>query len=138
MISVDERRDLFGYQFLDRKKLDYSLDSLRHIDEFLEQIRQNPGIEKAWSDVVVRVGAYLGEVIRRNSTNHAWYWIDFESAKSLDPTACEAFGEGIGMTAVLYSGKREFALPFKQVEQRLRHECRENLLGFARTIISWK
>jgi hypothetical protein len=138
MASVDEGRGIFGFQYLDRKKLDYSLDSLRHVDEFLEQIRHNQGIEKAWSDVVTWVGAYLGEVIRRNSTNHAWYWIDFESAKSLDPTTCEVFREGISTTGVLYSGNREFALPFKQVEQRLRHECIEDLLGFARTIISWK
>ena len=138
LVPVDKGRAIFGFEYLDRKKLNYSLDSLRHVDEFLGQIRQNNGIEEAWSDVVARVGAYLGEVIRRNATNHAWYWIDYESAKSLDPKVCEALGAVIGTTAVLFSGNREFAFPLMQVERRLRQACGDDLLSFAETMLSWK
>ncbi len=137
-LVADKGPVVFGARYLDRKKLDYGRDSLRYVDAFLAQIRQSHGMEDAWSDVVIRVGAYVGEVIRRNSIHHAWYWIDFDSAKILDPTACAAFGGGVGMAALLFSGNREFALPLVQVERRLRRTGDDDLLSFAETMISWK
>lgn len=40
---------------------------IRPYDAFLVQVRQSHGMEEAWSDIVIRIGAYVGEVIRRNS-----------------------------------------------------------------------
>lgn len=137
MVANDTGKALFGFRYLDPKRLDYSIDSLRHVNEFLDQIRRDQGIEEAWPDVVVRVGAYLGEVIRRNSTKHAWCWIDYDAAHFLDPTAVEVFGKVIGTTAVLYSGAREFALPLEQVARYLRNGYREDLVRFAQTILAW-
>ena len=135
---VDNGPAIFGALYLDRKKLDYGCDSLRHVDSFLAQVRQSHGMEEAWADVVLRVGAYVGEVIRRNSTHHAWYWIDFDSAKALDPTACADLGGDVGVSAILFSGSREFALPLLQVDRRLRRTCENDLLSFAESMMNWK
>ena len=136
-LVADKGPAVFGALYLDRKKLDYGCDSLRHVDAFLAQIRRSHGMEEAWSDIVIRVGAYVGEVIRRNSIHHAWYWIDLESARTLDPSACEALGGHIGSAAILFSGSREFALPLLQVDRRLRRTCDTDLFSFAESMMSW-
>lgn len=136
-IVNDEGGMIFGRQYLNPQFLDYSLESLNCLNEYLEKIRLCAGIEKAWSDVVNRVGAYIGEVIRLNDTKHAWLWIDFDTAKSLDSKPFETFGRRRGSAAVLFSGNREFALPLEQVERYLRLGSSQNLIRFAQAVLAW-
>src|SRR5580700_8242499 len=75
----------FGHQFLDPKQLDFSVDSLKHVDDYLEAVRKAKGIDSNLNVVVLRTGAYVGEVIRRNSPQKHWSWLDFETAESVNP-----------------------------------------------------
>jgi hypothetical protein len=50
----------FGRELLDRKKLHFSVESLKHVDEYLEAARKNEDVEKEWNRTVLRAGAYVG------------------------------------------------------------------------------
>ncbi len=125
-----------GLRHLDPSQLDYSIDSLRHVHTYLDRIRTETDVEKVWNVVVLGAGAYVGEVIRRSDTKHAWRWIDYDGAKSVDPTSCEAFGRVVGAAAVLYGGKSDFVFPLAQVEKYLRNGSQDDLHCFARAIIA--
>ena len=70
-------KEILGGDLLDRTKLDYSLESLRYVDEFLGQVRQGPiwrnGDGTLW--LIFHCGAYAGEVVRRIDAPDAWQWI---------------------------------------------------------------
>ncbi|MFA6552537.1 MAG: hypothetical protein WCT19_03505 [Candidatus Paceibacterota bacterium] len=56
-------------EFLDAKKLDFSIESLKNVDLYLDQVRKNREslTEDQLVKIVARCGAYCGEVIRKNS-----------------------------------------------------------------------
>ena len=66
---------------LNRKRLDFSVDSLHVVDDYLLVLheRHDQGKLDAKGDqlAVLRGGAYLGEVIRRNS-DEQWHWVDYD------------------------------------------------------------
>lgn len=127
---------IFGFRCLDSTRLDYSVGSLRHVNQYLEQICRMQGIEEAWPCVVVYVGAYVGEVIRRTDRAHTWFWIDFDAAQSLNAQLFERYGRGVGTAAVLYSGARECALPLEKVDRYLRGNDDEDLFAFAEAVLA--
>lgn len=132
----DKEPSPFGRRYLDPSRLDYSVDSLRHVNEYLVRIRIDKDVEKVWNVVVLGAGAYLGEVIRRNDTKHSWRWIDYDGGKSVDPTSFGALGRVIGTAAVLYGGKSDFAFPLAQVEKYLHNGSANDLYCFAQAIIA--
>jgi|CXWL01.1.fsa_nt_gi hypothetical protein len=127
---------IFGFCCLDPARLDYSVGSLRHVSQYLEQIRRMQGIEAASVGVAVYVGAYLGEVIRRNGTGCSWFWIDYDAARSLDAQRFERLGCGVGTAAVLYSGTRDCVLPLGTVDRYLNGNNEQDLFEFAQTILT--
>ena len=63
---------------LRRAALDYSLDSLHVVDEYLDSLHENREVipDEEWRVTVLRAGAYVGEVLRRE-TGGRWGWIDY-------------------------------------------------------------
>ena len=71
---------------LRRDELDYSVDSLRVVDEYLTVLHENRhaiSIDE-WNVTVLRAGAYIGEVLRK-ATHGAWSWIDYDDIVPNDP-----------------------------------------------------
>ena len=65
-------------EFLNPTKLDYSLESLKHVDSYLDQVRKKKRKlnDDQVTKVILRCGAYCGEVIRKNSKKDFYYsWI---------------------------------------------------------------
>ncbi len=71
-----ERSVAFPEQ-LDSSQLDFTLDSLRGIDRYLEQVRaQHDGLSGLlYLNTVVAVACYLGEVIRRGTPGGECQWV---------------------------------------------------------------
>jgi len=126
----------FGREHLDRRRLDFSVESLKHINGYLEAIRKDKGVEAQWTRVVLRAGAYIGEVIRRNDKKTQWRWIDYEGARQVDPKVFELFGKRVATAAVLYDGNKGFAFPLAKVEKYLENGAEDNVYLFAVVIMS--
>jgi len=123
-------------ELLDRRKLDFSLESLRHVNEYLEQVRKDPEAERVWNRIVLRTGAYVGEVIRRNDKKVAWKWVDYDGAKLVEPKMFTSFGMSIATAAVLYDGNKGFTFPLAKVEKYLNNGPEDNLHFYAQVIIA--
>ena len=128
----------FGRQHLDRRRLDFSVESLKHVNDYLEAIRKDKDVEKQGVTrlkVVLRAGAYVGEVIRKNDNKVQWRWIDYEGAKQVEPKLFESFGKTIATTAVLYDGNKGFAFPLAKVEKYLNNGAEDDVYFFAKVIM---
>jgi hypothetical protein len=131
-----EDGETFGREHLDRRRLDFSVESLRHVNEYLEGIRKEQAVERQWAVVVLRAGAYVGEVIRRNDQKVRWRWIDYEGAKQVEPKLFESFGRRIATAAVLYDGNKGFVFPLAKVEKYLNNGAEDDVYLFAKVIMS--
>ena len=81
--SVTE--ELPNIDSIDKKKLTYSIDSLQFVDDFLLEIKKIKSLsDQQLFAVILRCGAYCGEVIRRTS-KQKFTWISFDEAATKDP-----------------------------------------------------
>ena len=131
-----EHEATFGREHLDRRKLDFSVESLKHVNDYLDAIRKDKDVEKHWLRVVLRAGAYVGEVIRKNDKKVQWQWIDYEGGKQVEPKLFESFGRTVATAAVLYDGNKGFVFPLAKVEKYLNNGAEDDVHLFARVIIS--
>jgi len=84
-------RDILAPELLRRLELDYAIASLCEVDRYGARIsgeRALPGSDARPTAQLIRTvlwsGAYLGEVIRRNTTA-GFHWVDQEDVRALDP-----------------------------------------------------
>jgi hypothetical protein len=71
--------DVLAAGLLRRDRLDFSLESLKAVDEWLLRLhsyRVDPNSEEA-AETIIWTGAYVGEVIRRNA-RRTYRWMDYE------------------------------------------------------------
>jgi hypothetical protein len=132
-------RETFGRENLDRRRLDFSVESLKHINDYLEAIRKDKDVEKQGvtrEKVVLRAGAYVGEVIRKNDNKVQWRWIDREGARQVEPKLFGPYAKTIGTAAVLYDGRKGFALPLAKVDKYLNNGAEDDVYSFAKGIMS--
>ena len=71
-----------NHEFFDNKPMDFSLDSLKILDEYLESLHSDPPENRELLKVILRAGSYVGEVIRKNSSIQ-YNWLDFKEAEKL-------------------------------------------------------
>lgn len=126
----------FRREHLDPRKLDFSVESLKHVNEYLEVVRKDKDVETQWNRIVLRAGAYVGEVIRRNDDKVQWRWTDYEGAKQVEPKMFQSFGKSVATIAVLYDGKKGFVFPLGKVEKYLNNGVEDDVYFFAKAIIS--
>jgi len=69
---------------LRRDLLDYSLSSLAAVDAYLAIVHAQPGTDRQMLIVALRCGAYVGEVMRRN-TGTGMQWRTFDRAAAISP-----------------------------------------------------
>ncbi|MDX1957191.1 MAG: hypothetical protein SFU98_01390 [Leptospiraceae bacterium] len=127
----------FNVQFLDKSKLDYSIDSLDHVNAFLDSVRlqKNSISEESLNILVLRTGAYVGEVIRKNSKTKKFVWVTFEKAASQSKTI-KSFGESISTIAILQvEQKEDFSFPIGKVLKYIEFGKDEDLKFFAQSIM---
>src|SRR5580765_3706383 len=75
-----------GSELLDASRLDFTVESLALVDDFLDQMRQRQLVEdeEDYCKLVLRCGAYVGEVILRNATGKTYHWLDSKGALKIN------------------------------------------------------
>ena len=130
----------YQVEFLEKSKLDYSLKSLDHLTSFLDTVHENRNSipEKKMNPLILRTGAYLGEVIRRNAKSREFSWVTYERAVKIDPTM-ESIGESISTVAILYNLKNHFFFfPLGKILKYIHFGASEDIKGFVKNTLSTK
>lgn len=119
---------------LKQELLDYSLNSLRHLDKYLNKVRRNLKslTDEQYSLVILRCGAYCGEVIRKNS-KISFEWITNEEALEIDKKI-EVFGRSLSTAFVLIDKDQKLTFPMGKVEKFLQDGPTESLYFYATVI----
>jgi tetratricopeptide (TPR) repeat protein len=147
MIFQDERLRVFSelfFQDSDQPTLrqewlsptvfDYSCQSLRYVDEFLLRLHSEQAASDKWAGVILRGGAYVGEVIRRNCTIVDYHWLNYDDAVQVNPSMAE-FGKRIGTAFALYHAPRTLCFPLARVEECLNLGYEKRVFAFAEVML---
>lgn len=120
---------------LKSSNLNYSLESLKVVDSYLDEVRNN---RKNLTDeqilkIVVRCGSYCGEVIRKSSQDNL-IWINYKTASAIDPKI-KSFGESPYTFYVLFTEPNTFYFPLAKVGKYIESGPEDSLYLFASEII---
>jgi hypothetical protein len=121
-----------GRELLDPAKLDFSLISLGHVDDYLDKVRTRELSDRDRGLVVLRAGAYVGEVIRRQSESRTYHWLGREEAIRVRPSIATMAGPVIGTMAVLWA-EDKVVFPLAKVSKFLENGRDDSVQFFAAT-----
>jgi hypothetical protein len=109
--------------------LDFSLASLHLVEKYLESAKKMFSDHENRTRIVLRAGAYLGQVIRRNS-KVAYDWYDFQQAIKLSKDI-QQFGECLETRAVLISKENAVLFPLNKVVKFAENGSADSIHYFA-------
>ena len=104
-------------ELLARDKLDFSVQSLSYLDQYLLRLAARLGqlSDQELTEAILGAGAYLGETIRCNTPDSGhWQWLTYEQAALRDPGFARARPREISLLAILDSDA-QMAYPFAHV-----------------------
>jgi len=123
-----------GTELLDASRLDFTVESLGFVDDYLEQMRARQLDDESYGKLVLRCGAYVGEVILRTAKDAAYHWLDYKGALKIDKNMAE-FGESLATAAVLWDSATGLTFPLGKVMKFLENGREDSVQFFARVII---
>jgi tetratricopeptide (TPR) repeat protein len=125
-----------GSELLDSARLDFSLDSLAFVDDYLAQMRKRKLDEDGedYSKLVLRCGAYVGEVILRNALGTTFHWLDYKGALKINESIAD-FGECLGSAAALWDSDTGLWFPLSKVQKFLDNGRGDSVQFFAEVVI---
>lgn len=126
-----------GTELLDPSRLDFTIESLGFVDDYLEQMRKR-NLEEGSDEyykLVLRCGAYVGEVIRRNSTRTTYHWLDFKGGLQISKLIAD-FGESLGGAAMLWDSATGLTFPLAKVQKFLDNGREDSVQFFAKAILA--
>jgi len=133
MLLQDRENPTYRHELLNEKELDFSVESLKHIDGYLEALHSAPPQEEDIVRVVLRCGAYVGEVIRRNSHNR-WNWIAFAEAAKYSAFA-KGLGHSVGTAGILWRDSENMCFPLAKVCKFLENGSEDSVYYFVRVFL---
>lgn len=135
MLTDDDGSPTYRGELLHPELLDYSLDSLRHLDNYLDAIYIDLPPDENLYRVVLRAGSYAGEVIRRQSSLTEFHWTTFRDAAPLS-SQLKKQGMHLGTVGVLWASRDVVCLPLGRVCRYIANGPEESLFGFASALLS--
>lgn len=135
LMFQDVSDDAWDQENLTKKKLDFSIESIRYIDMYTKRLMTTEMgttlLNEHFDNFVSRIGAYIGEVIK-NNLNQDFLWYEFDSVY-LYSSKLDGLQRAIKTEAVLYSKKRDLViLPLSVVAQFLEESSSyPNFLDYA-------
>jgi hypothetical protein len=125
-----------GSELLDPSRLDFTVESLGFVDDYLDQMRQRQLVEgeEDYGKVVLRCGAYVGEVILRNAKGTTYHWLDYKGALKINKSIAD-FGEDLGSAAVLWDSATGLTFPLGKVQKFLDNGREDSVQYFAKVMI---
>lgn len=133
MLWLDDEEPTYKREFLDPSRLDFSLRSLAHIDDYLDVVHTDEVEGEAMMRVVLRAGAYVGEVVRRHSKTE-YHWVDHEQAARESRMVKDA-GMHLGTMGVLRASPDTMCFPLAKVCKFLDAGREDSVAFFAKVVI---
>ena len=140
-LMQDDKNPTFNREFLKPKQLDYSLESLNFINEFLIDADKKELHLMPYEDVVrlaLRTGAYVGETVRKNDKNIEWNWVEYDEAIKLHPEIGQYQEKSLGTRFLLIGTSKKdtfvhFSFPINKVLKNLENGDEDSVYAFALT-----
>ncbi len=120
--------------FFAELNMDFSIDSLIHVDSYLESLRDDLPENEELIKVTMRCGSYVGEVIRKNSSE-PYNWVEYKQAEKINEQI-KIWGFSLATASVLWSEPDKFIFPFAKVLKRLENGSEDSVHFFAQVTSS--
>lgn len=133
MLTQDHANPTYRRELLDPSKLDLSVESLRHVDQYLEELHQNPPQGPDLMRVALRCGAYVGEVVRKQLPG-TFHWITQEEAAKHSRFVAE-FGQSIAAAGILWKNSESMAFPLGKVCKFIENGNEDSVYFFAKVLL---
>ncbi|WP_256941180.1 hypothetical protein [Bacillus sp. EAC] len=122
LMYQDVSADVWDKENLTKSNLDFSIESIRYIDLYSTRLMNTETgtelLNEHFDSLVVRIGAYIGEVIKKN-IKQDFYWYEYDSVYNYS-SKLDGVHRSNKPTSLLYSKKREIViLPIYEVSQFL-------------------
>lgn len=126
-----------GIELVDTSRLDFSVESLGLVDDYLDVMRKRQLDDDSVFKLVLRCGAYVGEVILRNATarGQECHWLDYQEALKVNKDI-EEFGESLGTAAILWDGNAGLSFPLEKVAKFLENGREDSVQFFAKAMLA--
>lgn len=134
MLLHEKKPATYRIDLIATSKMDYSIESLQELDNYLDTIRKDEDLDNELYRIVLRVGAYTGEVIKNNAPIEL-NWYDYDTAIKIDPRLT-SFGAQLGVKAVLSDGKSTFHFPLAKVIKFIENGREDGLEYYAKALCS--
>lgn len=134
MLIQDEENPTYQHALLDENQLDFSIESLKHMDAYLAELHSAPPQGEDVARVVLRCGAYVGEVIRRNSPNK-WGWVTFADAAKYSAFA-KGLGYSVATAGILWQDSGNMCFPLAKICKFIENGAEDSVYSFARVILA--
>ncbi len=128
MLAGEAENPTHRRELLRSEALDYSLGSLRHVDEYLAAVHRTPPCNSERMQLVLRGGAYLGEVMRRARPG-VFHWVLYEEGARLSAVIRE-MPESLATAGILWRDPQCVAFPLEKVCKALENGSSESLYAF--------
>jgi hypothetical protein len=101
---------------IERKGLDYRLESLHALDRYLDYLHEHADEieDQEYTNTVLAAGCYLGEVIRRCAPVE-YRWMNYADYFPQRPKLAALVPEGVGTGAVLVSATGAMTMPLNKI-----------------------
>lgn len=133
MLTQDNENVTYRREVLDPAVLDFSLESLHHIDSYLERLRSEPPAGHDFLRVVLRTGAYVGEVMR-NRRPGTYHWITYEEAAK-HSTFVKGLELSVASAAILWQTEESMCFPLGKVCKYLENGSEDSVHAFAKVLV---
>lgn len=139
LMYKDVSNDTWDQENLTKRNLDFTIESIRYIDIYTKRLMTSEVGTTLLNDhfdlFVLRLGAYIGEVIKRN-INQDFKWYEFDSVYHYS-SKLDGLHKCIEEEAALYSKKRDIViLPLSVVAQFLKgNPIYTNFLTYVEEVI---
>lgn len=132
MLTEDEDRPTYRRDLLLQHDLDFSLDSLRHIDDYLALLHRDLPNGHDLMRVVLRTGAYVGEVMRKLQPG-VYRWILHAEAAKHSPLV-KSWGPSLGTAGILWRSSESMCFPLGKVAKFLENGREDSVYAFANVL----
>ncbi|HEY7641582.1 MAG TPA: hypothetical protein VH814_17770 [Steroidobacteraceae bacterium] len=136
MLTQDEQHPTYRRELLRAEALDFSLESLKHLDEYLEVLHQSPPQGQDFLRVALRCGAYVGEVMRKASPG-TYHWVTHEEAAKHSKFIASS-QSSIGTAGILWENADALSFPLGKVCKFLENGTEDSVYFFARMLLRKK
>jgi hypothetical protein len=129
MLWDDEEEPTFHEEFLYDYDLDFSVDSVKILTDYLDEVKKLNPSEDELDILILRAGSYLGEVIRKSS-KIVWHWYEDETADYFNP-GFDDIPWSLGVSSVMvHEPSGTMIYPILQVENYLTTGMEINLRAY--------